>query len=277
MMEFASGTSAYALRAGDTAWILGGDGYAGSFECAEPDYGTPVSAVVLGAVPGRGRGRALNVGDFAPPETQAAPPPGGDALVVAVVGSRMDCGKSTSIRRISAGLRRQGLRVGAGKLTGFGCRYEVTALGADLCLDFTDYGLPSTCGEDGERVRRTARRILDALRAAGPEVVVLELGEALIGPYRVDEVLRELRHEIDVLVFVAFDLCGVEGGFHRLRALGIEPDFATGPVANTPVAAGLLERRHGVPAESNRGSMPRLLAALEQRLAARPRRRAERG
>jgi hypothetical protein len=268
MMEFASATSAHAIAAGDTVWILGGDGYAGSFECAEPDYGTPVSAVVLGAVPARGRTRALNVDDFTPPEQEAARPVAKDALVVAVVGSRMDCGKSTSIRRMTAGLRLRGRRVGAGKVTGFGCRYEVTGLGADLCLDFTDYGLPSTCGGDGERVRRTAKRILGDLRGAGPEVVILELGEALIGPYRVDEVLEELRLEIDVLIFVAFDLCGVEGGVHRLRELGLEPDFVTGPVANTPVGTGLVEGRHGIPAESNRGSMPRLVAELEQRLSA---------
>jgi hypothetical protein len=272
MMEFASRTSAYAVAAGDTVWILGGDGYAGSFECAEPDYGTPVSARVLGGVPGRDQDRALNLGDFVAPEPETEPPAAGGALVVAVVGARMDCGKSTAIRRINAGLRRRGRRVGAGKLTGFGCRYEVTELGADFCLDFTDYGLPSTCGEDAERVRRTARRLLAGLCRAAPEVVVLELGEALIGPYRVDEVLQDLRRQIDVLVFVAFDLCGVEGGVHRLAELGLRPDFVTGPVANTPVAAGLVERRHGIPAESNRGEMPRLVAALEQRLSVRPRR-----
>jgi hypothetical protein len=120
MMEFASRTAAYALGAGDTVWVLGGDGYAGSFECAEPSYGTPVPAVVLGAVPGRRGGRPLNLDDFVSPERQTASPAAGRALVVAVVGSRMDCGKSTSIRRITAGLRRRGLRVGAGKLTGFG-------------------------------------------------------------------------------------------------------------------------------------------------------------
>ena len=120
----------------------------------------------------------------------------------------MDCGKSTTIQRITAGFRRQGFRVGAGKLTGFGCRYEVSALGADFCVDFTDYGLPSTCGAEGEPVRRTARRVLEGLRGAGPDVVVLELGEALIGPYRVDEVLRDLREQIDVVSSSRSNLCG---------------------------------------------------------------------
>ena len=270
MMEFASLASACQLRAGDTVQVLGGDGYAGCFECAEPDYGTPVSAVVLGAVAGRQPGRAMNVADFAPPELLKGTPAAGAPLVVAVVGSRMDCGKSTTIQKITAALRRQGLRVGAGKLTGFGCRYEVTALGADFCLDFTDHGLPSTCGADGERVRQTAERILAELRSAGPDVVILELGEALIGPYRVDEVLSALRGRIDLLVFVAIDLCGVEGAVHRLRELGMRADFVTGPVANTSVAAGLVERRHAVPAESNRGGMPRLLAELARRRVARP-------
>ena len=91
---------------------------------------------VLGAVAGRQPGRAMNVADFAPSEPPSLSLPGSDPLVVAVVGSRMDCGKSTTIQRITAGLRRQGLRVGAGKLTGFGCRYEVTGAGRRLLSRF---------------------------------------------------------------------------------------------------------------------------------------------
>jgi hypothetical protein len=75
MMEFASATSAYSLRGGDTVYVLGGDGYAGSFECAEPDYGTPVSAVVLGAVPGRTAGRAMNTAASRRPSCRRARPP----------------------------------------------------------------------------------------------------------------------------------------------------------------------------------------------------------
>jgi hypothetical protein len=120
----------------------------------------------------------------------------------------MDCGKSTAIRAMAAGLRERGLRIGAGKVTGFGCLYETTGLNADFCLDFSDYGLPSTCGKDGARVRRTARRILDELRRRGPDVVILEFGEALIGPYRVDEVQSSAhrRH-----VFVALTFAGRGG------------------------------------------------------------------
>jgi len=263
MMEFASGTGECRLRAGDRAFVLGGDGYAGSFECAEPDYGVPVAVRVLGAIVGGRSERPLHVADFAPPEIPRIGRSDATASVVAVVGSRMDCGKSTTVRRAVEGLRERGAAVAAAKVTGFGCRHETAALGADLCLDFTDFGLPSTCGRDGERVLATARRLLSALEGSGAEILVLEFGEALIGPYRVAEVLADLRAGIDRVVFVAFDLCGVEGGILRLRELGLGVDLVSGPVANTAVGVRLVEDRHGIPAESNRGPMPRLLRLLE--------------
>jgi hypothetical protein len=205
----------------------------------------------------------MNVADFDPPEVPRISRGGRGAPVVAVVGSRMDCGKSTTARRLIAGLRALGAPVAAAKVTGFGCRHETKALGADVCLDFTDFGLPSTCGGDGRRVLETARRLVEELRGSGAEALVLEFGEALIGPYRVAEVLADLRPEIDRVVFVAFDLCGVEGGVLRLRELGLPADLVSGPVANTPVGVRLVEERHGIPAESNRGPMPRLVRLLE--------------
>jgi len=265
MMEFGSAISDYALSAGDPVWILGGDGYAGSFESALPEYGKPIAATIRGALPGQAVGSALNVADFEP--AQAATGRGeaseGRPLTVAVVGSRMDCGKSTT------GLRARGRRTATGKVTGFGCYHETVEHEGDCCLDFTDYGLPSTCGKDGTRVRRIARRVLDDLRRQQPDVVILEFGEALIGPYRVDEVLEDLSSEIDLTLFVALDQCGVAGGIERFRQLGIEVAHITGPVANTPIAVQIIESRHGLPAETNREGMPRLIAELERRLAQR--------
>ena len=265
MMEFASSTGEYSFRAGDNVWILGGDGYAGSFDCALREYGQAIQATIIGAITGEKSGTVRNVMDFVQPREEEDDV-AADPFVVAVVGSRMDCGKSTAIRSLTAGLRTSGHHVVAGKVTGFGCRYETTGLNADSCLDFTDYGLTSTCGKDSDYVIQTARRIVEDLRRSRPDVVVLEFGGGLIGPYRVDDVVKSLCPDIDLAVFVAFDLCGVAGGAVRLQELGVSADFVTGPVANTPVGVGLIDHHHGLPAETNREGMPKLLSMIEERV-----------
>lgn len=268
MMEFASRPGEPGrFGSGDSVAILGGDGYAGSFECSLAEYGRPIGATILGGIPSGDPGRALNVAEA------AAPTVGGlgarlNPLTVAVMGTRMDCGKSTTIRNLAGGLRRSGHRVVAGKVTGFGCRHETVALGGEACLDFTDYGLPSTCGPEGGRVIQTARRVCHDLKQTGADFVFLEFGGGLIDEYRVDEVAAALSGDIDFLIFVAFDLCGTAGGLDRLRESGLGADWVSGPVANTAVGISLIERHFGLAAESNRDGMERLLEVLSSRAAA---------
>jgi len=252
LMELASTLECYRLQRGDMVTLLGGDGYAGSYFSVLETYGTPVRARILGGIVEPGTTRLLNIG--ARPRVSPPAAAGGAArapVVVAIAGVRMDSGKSTVGRNLARLFEASGRSVATGKVTGFGCLYETRGIHDGLAIDFTDFGLPSTCGPDTARIVATAGRVVDELVAAGPDVILLEFGGDLIGPYRVTECLQTLAARIDHLVFVAFDLCGVHGAVEHLRGLGLRPDTISGPIANNPLGVALIREQFGLCAESS--------------------------
>lgn len=267
LMELASELEAYRLARGDMVTLLGGDGYAGSYFSVLDSYGTPVQARILGGIVDPASARLLNTQAHACPPPPARSRPGHVPLVIGVAGVRMDCGKSTAARNLAGLLEADGLDVAVGKVTGFGCLYETRSIARGLALDFSDFGLPSTCGPDGAKVVSIASQLVDRLVAAAPDVILLEFGGDLIGPYRVLECLAALRPRIDHLVFAAFDLCGVHGAMEQLQRIGMRPDTVSGPIANNPLGVELLREHCGVRAES---SLAPMTATVERLLAARP-------
>jgi hypothetical protein len=114
----------------------------------------------------------------------------------------------------------------------------------------------------GARIVSLASQVVDALVAAGPDVILLEFGGDLIGPYRVTECLEALAPRLDHLVFVAFDLCGVNGAVEHLRPLGLAPDTISGPIANNPLGVTLIREQFGLHAESSLEPMTETVAHI---------------
>jgi hypothetical protein len=260
IMELASRLEPYRLSAGDRVTMLGGDGYAGSYQCALDSYGKGVSVEIVGAITTQPEGRVLNSADGALPMPAAGSHR--QPLVVAVLGVRMDSGKSTTIRRIAAGLQASGLSLAIGKVSGFGCLYETASLHSCPSVDFTDFGLPSTCGLDQDRILETADCVLSHLSRLNADVVILEFGGGLIDSYHADQVYRHLLDRIHFTVFVAFDLCGVRGGRDVLAELGGRINVVSGPLANTSLGVEQIWDWMQLPAESNQHAMERSCAAI---------------
>lgn len=261
IMEIASTRAAYSLKAGDSAYLLGGDGYAGSYQCVLATYGYPVSVEILGGIINPATGKNYNIADFRLPSPEA--PSLHRPFVIAVLGVRMDCGKSTTIRQIAGQLRGKGYSVVTGKVSGFGCLYETANLNSDLSIDFTDFGLPSTCGHLEEKVLETAKQILEHLKHQHSDVIILEFGGDLIGPYRVTEVMQKLRDQIDYTIFVTFDLCGLKGGKEHLAGINCRIDLVSGPLVNTSLGVEMVNQWFQLPAESNQAEMTGTLATME--------------
>ncbi len=127
-------------------------------------------------------GRVLNLSQFAESRSK-----GGTQrpYTLAVVGTSMNAGKTTSVAAMIRGLARSGLKVGAAKVTGTGAgcdRWAMVDAGAEKVLDFTDFGHASTYQVP---VAETAS-ILDAAVAVlgreGCDVVVVELADGLLFP-----------------------------------------------------------------------------------------------
>jgi hypothetical protein len=262
IMEVSSKAEPYLLKAGDNVFLLGGDGYAGSYQCVLPTYGRPVSAKILGAIINPRTQKPGRLADFGPvsfPAFKATHRP----AVVAVLGVRMDCGKSTTIIQLTRILSRSGYAIAAGKIAGFGCFYETKDLNPNFSIDFTDFGLPSTCGPDVKKVVEAADWILGTLRAQNPDIIFLEFGGDLIGPYRVIEIMEHVKRQVDFTIFVTFDLCGLKGGITQLESMGCKIDLVTGPLVNTSLGMDLVNQWFDLPSESNQADMTTTAAAIE--------------
>jgi hypothetical protein len=194
-----------------------------------------------------------NLAAFAPHRVRPAPAVRETASrvpVVAVVGTSMNSGKSTTLACLAHGLAAAGLTVHAGKATGTGAGNDAhlfTDAGAHRVVDFTDFGHPSTFGLAFEDVRDVFATMADVLASpaghGAPDVVLVEIAD---GIYQGDtsRLLTDdaFRSVVDRVVFAAGDALGASGGIGALRALGCEPSVVSGVLTASPLATAEARR-----------------------------------
>jgi hypothetical protein len=224
------------IRAGDTLHLLNMGGVIGVSEGNHAGLGAPIQLEVLGT-PMRG-GKVLRLQDFA---IDAAEPPAEAKLppVLLLVGTCMNAGKTTAAAVITRHVRKLGRMVHAGKVTGVAAIKDLQLFednGAGRTLSFLDCGLPSTCYRDD--VVGVARTLLAELSEESPDLVVLEMGDGLLGEYGVDDVLADpafARH-VAGAVLAAHDLVGAVAAADRLKGYGIRTLCVTGPCTDAIAA-----------------------------------------
>ncbi|MEN7342463.1 MAG: hypothetical protein AAAFM81_05940 [Pseudomonadota bacterium] len=251
-----SGSLPTALAPGDTVQMLNIGGVLGHCDSANPDFGPPFDCKVLGmvldfpylgeriGVPARAGARAL---PEALTELNIGVP------VVALAGTCMDSGKTAAACAIVTRLRANGMRVAACKVTGVSLRRDVLAMedaGAFTSQLFSDFGVMTTTANNGPALTRA---LLAALAEEQPDVIVVELGDGLLGTYGVDAILADddIRSAITSVVLCANDPVAAWGGVRILReTYDIEPAVVTGPSTDNAVGIDLIEEKMGVTARN---------------------------
>ena len=242
------------LEVGETVQILNIGGVLGICDSANPEVGPPFDCRVLGAVLvfpylGERIGVPARVGeaplaDDPPIDTQ-------NVGVVALAGTCMDSGKTAAACAIVSRLRHLGLTVAACKATGVSLRRDILAMedaGARDAMIFSDLGVVTTTAANGPALTRT---LLTRLSARRPDVIVLELGDGLLGAYGVDAILAdpEIRAALTVVVLCANDPVAAWGGVRILREdYDIEPGVVTGPATDNDVGISQIRQRTGLEA-----------------------------
>ncbi len=268
-----SGRIPQRLAPGDVVHLLNLGGVLGICDSVNPDLGRPFECEVLGAVLsfpvlGERIGRPARIGGEALPELPVLDLKG--IPVVAMVGSCMNCGKTAAACALVREFAHQGLRVDGLKATGVSLRRDILALedaGARATAIFTDLGVVSTTAKNSAQATRMLLTRLAAQNADPehrPDLIVLELGDGLLGAYGVDAILAdpELRSAFTAVVLAANDPVAAWGGIEILRRdYGIEPVAVTGPATDNAVGVRLIEDRMGVPAANARTS-PEALSAM---------------
>lgn len=186
---------------------------------------------------GDAHGRVLNLRQYAIEE-----PPVGDRrpTTIAVVGTSMNSGKTTTASALVHGLAGAGLKVGVAKLTGTGSGGDLwSALdaGAASALDFTDAGYPSTQGLPIVELEGAASRLLRHLSVQDHDVLVIEIADGLL-QLETAELLRSatLRERVDAIIFAAADAMGAMAGARWLAERNLPLIGLAGLVTASPLA-----------------------------------------
>lgn len=269
-----SGRVPATVRPGDHLQLLNMGGVIGEGAVATPGVGEPFQLEVLGSVlefPYLGT-RVGIPADVRRAALPAAPLPASLPPVAVLVGTCMDAGKTTAAAAIIGELVRDGMNVAAGKLTGVSLRRDVLEMadcGAKTVALFTDFGVVTT-GRDSAVA--AAHSLLAHLAESEPDVIVLEMGDGLLGTYGVDALLEDaaLKAALDVTILCAQDPVGAMGGTMLLRdRFALPADVITGRVTDTEVGARFCRTTLDVPAWNALSHGPELAAAVAERLRAR--------
>lgn len=269
-----SGRIPQSVRVGDELNVLNLGGVIGEGAVAAPGIGEPFRIEVLGSVlqfpyVGTRVGVPANVARGALPPLEVPPhdtlPP-----VIALVGTCMDAGKTTAASVIIGELARAGRRVAAGKLTGVSLRKDVLSMkdcGAEPVLLFTDFGVVTT---SEATAAPTGKSLLAHLADSEPDVIVLELGDGLLGTYGVHALLDDpaFRGSLTAIALCAQDPVGAWGGRQILRdRYGLDCAVVCGRVTDTPTGVRFCLEKLETPAFNALRDGPQLVSALERTLA----------
>ena len=248
------------LYAGDEIIVAYGDRYApDQYEAEIPDHLGPCHLVAAGGLASialswsarvsaptsitpiglltKPSGDAINIRDYALPTTltpaEKLPP------VIAIVGSSMNAGKTTTCAGVIHGLARAGHRVGAAKLTGtgaFGDLWSMKDAGAEFVLDFTDAGYVSTYKAPVEGLRAASRTLISRLAELGATVIVVEIADGVLQQETAALIRsKDLSELVCGYVFAADGSTGAAAGVRWLkdhgRVLGVSGRVTMSPLA----------------------------------------------
>ena len=239
------------LNAGDQLHLLNMGGVIGLCTGHHSSLGDAIKVEVIGVACDE-EGRALNIADAALPLRSTL---GATAPLVMIAGTCMNSGKTYAATELIKQATRAGLRIAAAKLSGVACLRDTLNMadhGAIATASFLDCGLPSTVGAND--LAPVAKAIIAQLNESAPDLIVLELGDGILGGYSVESIFadNELRAATAAIVFCASDYVGAWGGIELFRRRGLEVSVVAGSVTDSQMGQDFIESEFGVPAANAR-------------------------
>ncbi len=254
-----------AVKSGDVLHLLNLGGVIGSCTGHHSSLSDAITLEVIGLACDQ-EGQVRNIADGALlPRARLGP----TAPIVMIAGTCMNSGKTYAATELIKQATRAGLRVAAAKLSGIACLRDTLNMadhGAIAIASFLDCGLPSTAGADD--LGPFAKAIISRLNENQPDLIVVELGDGILGGYSVETVFEdaELREATAALIFCASDYVGAWGGIELFRRRGIEIDLISGSVSDSQMGQDYIEREFGIPAANARRNGTRLFSIVQEKL-----------
>ncbi len=186
-------------------------------------------------------GQRLNLKRYAlPAALPTCAPLSHKPYCMAVVGTSMNAGKTTTIAGLVKGMSRNGFTVAVGKVTGTGAggdRWAYVDAGASEVLDFTDFGFASTYKVPRETLKALLPAMVKRLAQKQPDVIVLELADGLYFS-ETSELVESgvFTDHVDDVVVAASDAMGADAGVRWLADRSITPVALAGRMTSSPLA-----------------------------------------
>lgn len=229
-------------------------------------------------------GSVLNLGDFALKPTD---PGSGKPLLLMVMGTAMNSGKTTVASSLVRGLVSAGLQVGAAKATGTGSgpdSWLMKDCGAQSVLDMVDAGLASTYKQPTGRIANAIRLLINYLTKSGADAIVLEIADGLyheetqallgIATPATRAGQNHLAEFADGVIFAASDAMGARTGVDMLRHANMPILALAGLLSRAPLAVREAQENIGLPVLSREIlSAPDVLPLVRQMLTSQAKRK----
>lgn len=216
--------------------LVAAGGIAGRIAAAHERIGPATRLRPIGRLIDRA-GRPLNVSRYGLPDiaAPAARPP-----ILAVLGTTMNAGKTTTAASLARGLKQAGLKIGVAKLTGTGACGDVNAYkDAGICdvLDFTDAGLGSTYRVPLARLETATATLMGHLTRRGCQAIIVELADGMLQQETAGLMRAQSFQALcDGVVFAAGDALGAKAGVATLSAAGLSVVGVSGIVCRSALA-----------------------------------------
>lgn len=254
--------------AGDRLHLLNMGGVIGYCKGHHSSLSDAIEVEVLGFVVDEAQ-RVRNIADGALALRETLPE--GCAPLVIVAGACMNSGKTFAAAEIVRQATRQGMRVAAAKLSGVAALRDTLNMadhGAVATASFLDCGLPSTVGVGD--LAPVAKAIIGRLNESAPDLVIIELGDGILGGYSVESVFddEELRAAMAAVVFCASDYVGAWGGIELFRRRGIDVNVVAGSVTDSQMGEDYIVNELGAPAGNAKRDGARLFELIRARVGA---------
>src|SRR5215813_5894046 len=264
------------VKSGDHLHLLNMGGVIGFCTGHHSSLSDAIKLEVIGMVC-EADGSVQNIGDRALiPRTTL----GETAPLVLIAGTCMNSGKTYAGTEIIKQATRAGLRVAAAKLSGVACLRDTLNMadhGAIATASFLDCGLPSTV--DMDNLAPVAKAIIARLNESNPDLIVVELGDGILGGYSVESVFedQEMREAMTALIFCASDYVGAWGGIELFQRRGINVDLVAGSVTDSKMGEDYIEREFKVPAANVRRNGTKLFEIVKGKIWSAPAKRSNDG
>lgn len=174
-----------------------------------------------------------------------------NAKVVLSIGSTMDSGKTTTAAHVARGLKEGGGNVAFIKLTGTCYTKDkdmVYDCGADVALDFSDMGFPSTYMCEKEVLLDMYQSLLLQLESLKPDYIVMEIADGLL-QRETSFLLRDKDFMATIynVVFSCGDSLSALKGVEMLNAIDIYPCMISGRFTMSPLLINEVRDQIGLP------------------------------